>query len=261
MEQVVLNLVVNARQALEALIETPADAGAAPAPSAARIGVKTWVDDRRVMLEVSDNGPGIPAELRSRIWDPFFTTKPEGEGTGLGLAVVHGIVTSYDGTIEVQSEPGTGTRFIVSFPAYLPAPADESAQTPDAAAPVRPPQAPRPLDILVVEDEASIRRVVTRYFSARGHVVVIARDGPEAVKLARQSRFDVVICDLRLPGLDGHEVIRRIKALPEGVRTRCIIVTGGGVDATDPLRGDPVMVAAVLSKPYDMEELRGVVEG
>ena len=260
LEQVVLNLVVNARQALEAMIETPPDAGAAPAPRAGRIGVRTWSEGGRVMLEVSDNGPGIPAELRTRIWDPFFTTKPEGEGTGLGLAVVHGIVTSYDGTVEVQSEPGSETRFIVSFPAYLPAPASEPERTPARTPALRASQAARPLDILVVDDEASIRRVVTRYFSARGHAVVVARDGPEAVKLARQSRFDVVICDLRLPGLDGYEVIRRIKALPEGVHTRCIIVTGGGSHATDPLRGDPVMVAAVLTKPYDIEELREVVE-
>jgi PAS domain S-box-containing protein len=259
MEQVVLNLVVNARQALEAMVDAPTHAGTVPAPRAARIGVRTWAEGGRLMMEVSDNGPGIPPEIRSRIWDPFFTTKPEGEGTGLGLAVVHGIVSSYDGTIDVESEVGVGTRFTVSFPAHAPETVG-APSVPDVAPPRRPTQASRPLDILLVEDEASIRRVVSRYFSARGHAVVVARDGAEGVKLARQSRFDVVICDLRLPELDGYEVVRRIKALPEGVRTRCIIVTGGGPDLLDPLRADPMMVAAVLAKPYDIEELRAVVE-
>jgi two-component system NtrC family sensor kinase len=260
MEQVVLNLVVNARQALEATVDAPMNAGSPSTPRPARIGVRTWADADRVMVEISDNGPGIPAELLSRIWDPFFTTKPEGEGTGLGLAVVHGIVSSYDGAIDVVSEVGVGTRFTVSFPAYSPAGTGAATRGPDVAAPSRPTQAARPLDILVVEDEASIRRVVTRYFSARGHAVVVARDGPEAVRLARQSRFDVVICDLRLPGMDGLEVVRRIKALPEGVRTRCIMVTGGGPDAMEPLRADPVLISTVLAKPYDIEQLRAAVE-
>ena len=95
-EQVALNLLVNARQALEATIDAPAQIGPGPRERTPRIGVRTWSEGRRIMLEISDNGPGIPAELRSRIWDPFFTTKPEGEGTGLGLPMVHGIVTSYD---------------------------------------------------------------------------------------------------------------------------------------------------------------------
>jgi PAS domain S-box-containing protein len=259
-EQVALNLLVNARQALEAMIDAPAEIGSGPRQRTPRIGVRTWTEGRRVMLEISDNGPGIPAELRSRIWDPFFTTKAEGEGTGLGLAMVHGIVTGYDGTIEVDSDPGEGTRFVVSLPA-------DTRQAPSIETEVRgdtsPPRelAARPLDVLVVDDEPSIRRVLTRYFASRGHAVVSARDGAEAVKLARQSTFDVVICDLRLPEMDGYEVIRRIRSLPAGVRTRCIIMSAGGPATAESLRNDTVMVAAVIEKPYDIEELRRAVEG
>ena len=260
LEQVALNLLVNARQALEAMIDAPAEIGSGPRQRAPRIGVRTWAETGSVMLEISDNGPGIPAELRSRIWDPFFTTKPEGEGTGLGLAMVHGIVTGYGGAIEVDSEPGSGTRFTVTLPADKGGPVPRESDVRGNTTPPRE-QAARALDVLVVDDEPGVRRVLTRYFASRGHAVVAARDGAEAVKLARQSTFDVVICDLRLPGMDGYEVVSRIRSLPAGVRTRCIIMSGGGPDAIAALRNDPVMVSAVLEKPYDIEDLRRAVEG
>ena len=257
-EQVVLNLLVNSRQALEAMIDAPADRSAGPKARRPEIRVRTWTEGRRVLLEIADNGPGIPKELQSRIWDPFFTTKAEGEGTGLGLAVVHGIVTSYDGSIEVESDTESGSRFVVSFPADSRAPEPAAEVTGNTAPGSTPAQ--RPLDILVVDDEPSIRGVLTRYFAARGHAVVSARDGVEATKLARQSAYDVVICDLRLPGMDGHEVVRKIRSLPTGVRTRCVVMTGGGPESVETLRADPVMVAAVVAKPYDIEELRRIVE-
>ena len=260
-EQVALNLLVNARQALEAMIDAPAEMGSGPRQRAPRISVRTWTEGRRVMLEISDNGPGIPPELQSRIWDPFFTTKAEGEGTGLGLAMVHGIVTGYDGSIEVESEVGAGTRFIVSLPADPRAAPPVQTEVRGNTTPPRD-QAARALDILIVEDEPGIRRVLTRYFASRGHAVLSARDGAEAVKLARQSAFDVVICDLRLTGvMDGYEVVSRIRALPTGVRTRCIIMSGGGPEAVASLRTDTVVVSAVIEKPYDIEELRRAVEG
>ena len=259
-EQVALNLLVNARQALEGMIDAPAELGAGPRQRQPKIGVRTWSEGRRVMLEISDNGPGISPEMRSRIWDPFFTTKAEGEGTGLGLAMVHGIVTSYDGTIELDSEPGVGTRFVISLPADMRTPAPVEAEVRGDTSPPRE-LAARQLNILVIDDEPAIRQVLTRYFASRGHAVVSARDGGEAVRLARQSSFDVVICDLHLPGVDGYEVVRRIRSLATGVRTRCIIMSGSAPELVASMRDDTVMVAAVLAKPYEIDELRRAVEG
>jgi CheY-like chemotaxis protein len=174
--------------------------------------------------------------------------------------MVHGIVTGYDGTIDVASEVGSGTRFTVSLPADARSAPPEQTEVRGNTTPPRE-QAARALDILVIDDEPGIRRVLTRYFASRGHAVVSARDGAEAVKLARQSAFDIVICDLRLPGMDGYEVVSRIRSLPTGVRTKCIIMSGGGPATVESLRKDTVMVSAVIEKPYDIEELRRAVEG
>jgi len=125
LEQVVLNLVVNARQALESAIDRRAAeqraGNEAPPPV---IAVRTSSRGGSVFLEIEDNGPGIREEHRNRIWDPFWTTKDEGEGTGLGLAVVHGIISGYGGTIDVETEVGRGTRFIVKLPVAPPGPRD-----------------------------------------------------------------------------------------------------------------------------------------
>jgi two-component system NtrC family sensor kinase len=115
-EQVLLNLVVNARQAIEAATETPDSAAARQAqPPTISLHVRRAGD--AVVMEVADTGVGIAAADRERIWDPFWSSKEEGQGTGLGLAVVHGIVTAHGGTIDVDSEAGRGTRFIIRLPA------------------------------------------------------------------------------------------------------------------------------------------------
>jgi len=319
LEQVVLNLVVNARQALEQSMDQRMDArraGAETTPPV--ISIRTSASEGVVTLEVEDNGPGIPDEHRARIWDPFWTTKEEGEGTGLGLAVVHGIISTYGGTIEVETELGVGTRFVVRLPAAVPAasnlPTDaalaaiaraalpharsaattEPAAQPATVAPAadecategtagashptdgRPaekrgrsvsrPTAPRrsgradvPLLLLVVDDESAILELVARYFTARGHSVVTTPNGLRAIELARQQSFDVVICDLRMPALDGIEVIRQLRALPTCRTTRYVVSTGDSTALPDHVMA-MTSDTTVLVKPYDIDELRRAVE-
>jgi CheY-like chemotaxis protein/two-component sensor histidine kinase len=273
LEQVILNLVVNARHAL--LSVTPP---AAPP----RITVRTRADGELVIIEVDDNGPGIPPEHLENIWDPFWTTKPDGEGTGLGLSVVHGIVIAHGGAIDVRSDPSKGTTFTVTLPAHLVLEREEPA--PDAPPPGAPVAtraagtgspmaagagaAARAMDVLVVDDEPSIVRFMTRYLGGRGHAVVGASTGEEALKLAAGASFDVVVCDLHLPGIDGVELIRRLRALPRGGQARYVLATGargGPAERRGDARGGngpgDGSADAVVAKPFDMATLLRLVEG
>jgi CheY-like chemotaxis protein len=121
-------------------------------------------------------------------------------------------------------------------------------------------QAERPLDILVIDDEEVIVGLLVRYFSSRGHAVVPAHEGRQALRLAERASFDVVICDLRMPGMDGAEVIRRLKELPCCAGARFILSTGDTATPAVRQRIDGLALAAVVDKPYEVEVLRRIVE-
>jgi two-component system cell cycle sensor histidine kinase/response regulator CckA len=140
------------------------------------------------VIEVEDNGPGIPEEMLPRIWDPFWTTKDEGEGTGLGLALVHGIVTGHGGTIDATRSPSGGARFTI----LLPSMAAVNAPAPDIDRNAR---AARPLDILVTVANGDDLMFVVRFLTSRGHTVLSADDPERALRLAGALEFDAVICD------------------------------------------------------------------
>lgn len=254
LEQVLLNLLVNAEQAMAGKMDAPHSAGQDSSPRG-EITISTWAIDGDVVISVADSGCGIPEEDLPRIWDPFWTTKSEGEGTGLGLAVVHGIVNALGGTIEVESELRRGTTFTMSFPS-----AEEVQAEPHPVQQAVTDQAARPLDVLVIDDESSIRNFLSQYLASRGHAVLVAESGSEALSIARQGDFDVVVCDLRMPGMDGIETMRALRAMPNGQQSRLILSTGATLgnavhDAARMLR-----VAAVVPKPYDIEQLRKAIE-
>ena len=265
LEQVVLNLVLNAEQALAAECDAPARViEEAHAEAHALIVVRTRAVDGQVMLEVQDSGPGVPEGDLARIWDPFWTTKREGEGTGLGLSVVHGIVSAHGGTVEAGSDAGEGMRVCVRLPAadttVLPLTAEAVRATPAESIERVSDEAHVPLDILLVDDEASILGFLKQFLESRGHAVLCAHDGEQALRLAELARFDVVVCDLRMPGLGGDEVIERLRHMPGFERTRFLVSTGDNASATAARRIAALRPDAVLSKPYEMEQLRRVVE-
>ena len=256
MEQVLLNLLVNAEHALAAALDAPAGASIEGSPRGS-IAISSALDGDEVVLQLSDTGAGISPENLTRIWDPFWTTKAEGEGTGLGLSVVHGIVTAHGGTIEVTSDIGGGTTFTLRLPASEAGPA---AKRTTSSGLVVGESAANPLDILVIDDESSITAFLSQYLGSRGHAVLAAHSGSEALLLAKQSAFDVVVCDLRMPGMDGIETMRALRSLPDGTRSRYVLSTGATISTTIRDAVEALPVNAIVPKPYDIEQLRRAVE-
>jgi len=261
MEQVLLNLLVNAEHALTEALDAPmtaqATAGSSEGHPRGAIGISTERDGNDVVLQLSDTGCGIAPEDLTRIWDPFWTTKAEGEGTGLGLSVVHGIVSAHGGTIEVSSDVGGGTTFTVRLPVAQEGPAPKRVTSTGL---VVGESAASPLDILVIDDESSITAFLAQYLGSRGHAVLAAHSGSEAVTLARQNPFDVVVCDLRMPGMDGIETMRALRSLPQGAHARYVLSTGATITSAVRDAVEALPVNAVVPKPYDIEQLRRAVE-
>jgi signal transduction histidine kinase/CheY-like chemotaxis protein len=212
-------------------------------------GVVTLGTHRRggdVEVRVGDDGIGMAPELQARIFEPFFTTKGAA-GTGLGLAMVHGIVERHHGSIRVDSAPGIGTTFVMRFP--------ESSVAPVAEAPTSP--APTGLHVLAVDDEPALAALAAALLRSAGYTAVTATSGEQALERLSESAFDLVVSDLGLgDGINGWELAARVGR--DYVGTRFILATGWGaeIDLDDARsRG----VADVLSKPYRAAQLRAAV--
>ncbi len=246
-EQVLVNLALNARDAMPDGGTLRLALGVAPPEARPPAGVE--VDARGYLrILVEDTGVGMSPEVRARVFEPFFTTKL-GHGTGLGLAVVQGIVAQHAGWVECQSEPGRGSRFAVLLPR---APATHAPRGPAGAAhEVIEALSPTGEAVLVADDEVAIRRALRPLLAAFGFEVLTARDGQEAVDLFARERARVraVVLDLTMPRLSGREALERIRLLEPGVPV--IVTTGYAVEGLAELPG----VAAVLSKPYPPNDL------
>ncbi|MFN8571493.1 MAG: ATP-binding protein [Gemmatimonadaceae bacterium] len=257
LEQVIRHLVVNAIQSLEArAAERPREASDTYVPT---LSLRSELQGRHVRMEVCDNGIGIAARDLPHIWDPFWTSREEGKGTGLGLAVVHGIVAAHGGTIDVRSDPESGTCFTITLPL-----ANGTSESADGDLTTTGPatgMAARPLDILIVDDEQSLRTLLKRIFADRGHAVVTAANGAQALRLAEQTSFDVVVCDLRMPTMDGRDVIQHMSALPTCVATRFVLSTGDVTGISAPAGHPAPRIDAVVAKPYNVSLLVEIVEG
>lgn len=237
LQQVCLNLLTNAIQAMSL--------------AGGMLRVSSYVVDDRVRLEVSDSGPGIPSAARAHIFEPFFTTKKEGEGTGLGLSVSYGIVKAHGGTIEiVETGPG-GTTFRVTLPsADLPANAPESTR--DASQlPLRSRLAG--IKLLFVDDEPTLRSGMKAFGEMRGFTVITAPDGLEALETTRTVSVDAIVCDLRMPGMDGFAFHEQLRQERPGLAARTVFITGDVV-ATTASRGS-VSRQPVLTKPFVFDRI------
>jgi two-component system, cell cycle sensor histidine kinase and response regulator CckA len=213
-QQILINLVVNARDAMpqggRVIIET-GDVELDEAFTSRHIGV---APGSYVMLSVSDTGSGIAPEVRSHIFEPFYTTKQQGKGTGLGLSTIYGIVKQSGGLITVESAPGQGTTFRIYLPRIL--------EPTEAVKPMRPHQREQPgsTTILIVEDDGALRRLLTVTLERRNYRVLAAKDGAEGLEIFRQHAADIhlIATDMIMPRLDGLRLRERIVAIRSDVK-------------------------------------------
>ncbi|MBF6599877.1 MAG: response regulator [Dehalococcoidia bacterium] len=244
-QQVILNIIINAEQALRA-----AGDGASGA-----LRIRTWSEARTVSVSFTDNGPGMSAETLRRIFDPFFTTKEAGEGTGLGLTISYGIIEEHGGRIWAESARGRGTTFTIELPLVT---AGAASHAPEIARDEPPAPALERRRILVVDDEASIQKLLTGVLEMDGHEVQIATNGRQALDRLSREPFDLVITDIKMPVMSGPDLYRQLREAGSPLARRVIFITGDTVAAET--RGFLQSVENdVLAKPFRLRDVREMV--
>ena len=224
--QVFTNLLVNAENALEGQ------------PEPRRVVLKSTLNrgGTHAVISIADNGPGIPADVQSRIFEPFFTTKDVGEGTGIGLAFCHRVVKSHEGELTVHTQPGHGAEFRLQLPCL----ADGELKRPTETEPVQTSSG----RILVVDDETGVADMVSDILLSAGYEVETRYDSREALTLLRSESFDVVLSDMRMPGLDGPALYGELKKLDPAFAKKMAFITG------DTLSKDVAAFLSETSQPY-----------
>jgi two-component system NtrC family sensor kinase len=241
LHQVLVNLIANAHHAMRRM-------GA----GARRLRARAGPADGGVRIEISDSGPGIPAEIQHRIFEPFFTTKAPGQGTGLGLSLSHGIVHDHGGTLRVESQPGQGATFIIDLPAASAQAAVAAAVEPAALPPIAPAR------ILVVDDEDDVAAVLVDMLRAEGHQVDTARDGREALERIDAGRYDLVLSDTKMPRLDGPGLFAELERRHPRLRRRIAFLTGDVLNQEKRAFLE-ASGAPSVAKPFGLEDVQRVV--
>lgn len=260
LEQVIMNLVVNARDAMPGGGEIRIRTGAAALEADLHRNRATVPPGRYVTIRVEDDGVGIPPDRIDKIFDPFYTTKRTGEGTGLGLSTAYGIVKQTGGFIFVDSKPGQGTVFTLYFPAHD-GPVDDDQEQPEvqATGPIRP-SVRGAGTVLLVEDEAPVRAFASRALRMKNLTVYEAENAEEAMHVLDDPslQIDVFVTDVIMPGMDGPSWVR--EALKTRPGTRVIFVSGYAEDIFDD--GQPEIPRSIfLPKPFSLRELTDTVMG
>lgn len=243
-EQVLANLVTNAMQAVESH------------PGHHVIEAATEERNGKVLITIADNGPGIPSQVLSKIYDPFFTTKGPGKGTGLGLSICYSIMEEHKGKIWVESEIGKGTRFFLELPVVAcPDQVDDQAVTTDERT-VDPEASQRRL--LIVDDEPGIVDVLKEVLGSGGYRIETASNGAEALARIGSQHYDLIISDLCMPEMSGEKLYRAVSERFPHLRERIIFVTG---DTVSPASRNFLEETGTrwLSKPFNIAEIERLV--
>lgn len=239
LEQVLMNLCANARDAM---------------PEGGRLAIVVeMISSERLGITVSDTGSGIPAELRTRIFEPFFTTKPRERGTGLGLSMVHSIITSARGSIDVSDNAAGGTTFSIELPALTDASAEGTLQIDHARQSLRGRE-----HVLVVEDDASVRSATASLLARAGYQVSTAASASEAMAhLAAADRCpDIMLTDVVMPNESGPDLVKRARARYPSLR---VVYMSGYADNDDVMRGLAENAIELVAKPFSAGELLSAI--
>ena len=231
LREIFINIIFNAIEAL---------------PKGGNIALSTWMENDYVMASIKDNGIGMNEEVKANIFEPFFTLKGE-KGTGLGLAIVYGIVSKHQGSLNVESEPGEGTNFVLKFPLVsLTQKKEKEISIIDF----------QPANILVIDDEKNMRDMVLEMLTTQGHSVTLAVDGNQGIEFFKKGDYDLILTSLSLPGKSGWEVTKEVKSINPSVKVA--LMTGWGVQIEEEeikLKG----VDYLISKPFKVNQLLFVI--
>jgi PAS domain S-box-containing protein len=236
-QQVFLNLIVNAM----AEIQKTGEGGT--------LGITTENEDDLIRISFKDSGPGIARENLDRIFDPFFTTKDVGEGTGLGLSISHGIISEHNGRIYVRSHKGKGATFVVELPVVSKSEQLAFEETSQEL------QSEKKARILVVDDESVIRTLITRVLENEGHEVNAVDSGEKALDLIKSNRYNLILLDIKMPGIGGIELYKRIKEIADSLANRIVFITGD-VMGDDTQKFLMKTKAPYIMKPFDSAKLK-----
>jgi two-component system NtrC family sensor kinase len=245
MQQVFLNIINNARQAIEAN------------QSAGWLRITTESTDNRVRIIFQDNGPGIPVENLTKIFNPFFTTKEVGKGTGLGLSLCYGIVSEHGGTIAPYSQEGEGATFVIELPVSQ-ALATAAEKKATAVLPAQGRSEGVGKRVLVIDDEDTILQMIREILEHNGYRVDVARDGEAALRRLGQYHYDLALCDWKMPGLNGQQIYERLQSVNPDMSRRVIFITGDTVnEKTQEFLQEQHKIC--LSKPFTLVEFRTAI--
>ncbi len=241
-KQVLLNLIINAEQSMLAT------------NGRGTLILRSWHDPQQdvVVLEIKDDGPGVPEEVQSKIFDPFFTTKSVGKGTGLGLTVAHALVQDHGGKIRLESKPGHGASFFIDFPT-----GDGLLQPPTAspATSVTPTAGAGAL-VLVVDDEPALAEAVADALADAGFRVDRAADGQAALERTQEKAYDLIVCDLKMPRIDGPTFYRTLLKTMPSLKHRVVFMTGDVAGDAEPFLEESG--CRWLAKPFRLGDLLSI---
>ncbi len=238
LQQVFLNLIINA----ETEMKLAHDKG--------KLSIETEKVDNTIRISFKDDGPGIAKENLDRVFDPFFTTREVGEGTGLGLSVCHGIIADHGGRIYAESKPGKGATFTVELPIVI-EPEQLKLAEPAAEEPHRVARA----KILVVDDEPAVLKFLSQVLTDEGHEVDTIDNADDALKKVETERYSLILLDIKMPGMSGIELYKRFQGIAPSLTSRVVFITGDVV-GTRTTAFLSKTKAPYIAKPFTTKELK-----